>query len=159
MSELDGNTLSWHVLAELLRQLRAPESSGSRSIQQTSSCKGEATALTNIEALRAAVASELSPLERAFLLLDDVDLCDSRQWRAIETELAILQQQRMNIMTTSRLSLWHEYSTAYCDTEMEPDHSHLPTQLFWYCRCQDSVEEAILVCQSCKDAGYVCVIW
>lgn len=158
-SELDGPTLAYGFLCEVLRQLSISTEYMSRSHLPQGPLMLDTAAPLELDDLRNMLVAKLLELSRAFLVLDDVDLCSQEQWNAVEAELAELQRHGLNVMLTSRLSLWHEYSAASCDTGWPPEHRNHSSHLFWYCACQDLIEEALIICQKCKDDGYTCGEW
>jgi hypothetical protein len=103
-----------------------------------------------IEQIRQALYSRLSSLQRAFLVLDDVDKLSSALDLQLNDELLSLQERGLAVTVTSRLSL-QEPGYVYCDV----CKVRRPLTLFWECQvCQE-----IICCYSCKEKVDVCEGW
>ncbi|KAK8042836.1 hypothetical protein PG994_013319 [Apiospora phragmitis] len=99
------------------------------------------------------VRFRIQPLDRVFLVIDDLDLAfrDAVQYRELESQLSRLQSVDFKILTTSRLP----YKTGElrrCDVETHTGPAFL--RFWWHCEaCGLGVYD---IRQECKDAGNGC---
>ena len=124
--------------------------------------KGSRVAL-RIEAIRKALETRLSSIDRAFVIFDDLDRCNQALDVLLREQLAILQRQRLKVMTTSRLPLWQVGildvvpDDVFCDGPRCPRDPSERLSLFWV--CADCTEDPFVLCYSCIDDKPVCAKW
>ncbi|KAH7051071.1 hypothetical protein B0J12DRAFT_661973 [Macrophomina phaseolina] len=102
--------------------------------------------------LRKALAARLAILERAFLVLDDIDRCYESS--ALEAELSRLQELGLKILVTSRVPLNTSVLEYRCDTGVHgKEEWEVPCcKVCWWCsKCKYDI-----ICHGCKEAGHVC---
>lgn len=162
----DDRDIVRHFLESILRQLKSFSDevygpSPSQNIPMhdlTSDDRPEAT----MDELREEIHSRVSETSNAFLVVDDIDLCNQSVSADLESELSTLQQHGISVMITSRLSIWHNQTAWYCD--IAPEHEGVQVEIFWCCsNCHDqevydSGDDVIIICQICKE-DYVCPTW
>ncbi|KAK8127354.1 hypothetical protein PG984_008462 [Apiospora sp. TS-2023a] len=105
------------------------------------------------EALYGWIRDQIKLLDRAFLVIDDLDLAfqDIAQYRELESQLSRLQDLGFKILTTSRVP----YLTGElrgCDVAT---HSG-PAQIRFWWHCETCGSGAYDICHECKSAGNGC---
>lgn len=99
------------------------------------------------------IRDQVKPLDRAFLVVDDLDLAFHNivQYRDLELQLSQLQDLGFKILTTSRVP----YLTGelrLCDVKTHTG----PAQLRFWWHCETCGSGAYDICQECKNAGNGC---
>ncbi|KAK7926949.1 tol protein [Apiospora marii] len=156
---VNGNSLllSTQLLLELQHQLKSntPPSDLDRERNEEEPDKSQKRHENEDEALFEWIRDQVKPLDRAFLVIDDLDLAfhDITQYRELESQLSQLQGLGFKLLTTSRVP----YLTGElrgCDVETHTG----PAQLRFWWHCETCGSGAYDICQECKNAGNGCNI-
>ncbi|KAI9657705.1 MAG: hypothetical protein M1821_002881 [Bathelium mastoideum] len=95
------------VLKSIYHQLgRNVDASSSAYQQYEEACQRGSRVTLRIQAIRKALEARLGDMDGSFVIIDDLDHCNQALDVLLREQLAILQRQRLKIMTTSRLPVW-----------------------------------------------------
>lgn len=117
----------------------------------------------SLDDVREALFECLSKDRRAFLVIDDFDLCSLEVAAAVEEELTKLQDRGLSIFVTSRLPREVMLNVGHCDAvpEDSPWHAYENLNMWWVCatcRNNERPEEDNNVCND-HVKEYVCDTW
>ncbi|KAK7996825.1 hypothetical protein PG989_004865 [Apiospora arundinis] len=157
-SEQGGGSypISTQLLLEIQRQLRtytAP-SSGEKKIEGHDEVDTSQDKPSHEDgAMYEWIQNRMKPLDRAFLVIDDLDqaFCNIAQYQDIESHISRLQSLGFKILVTSRVP-YQTGEISTCDVETHTGPSKL---LLWW-ECETCGPEAYDICYECKDAGTLC---
>ncbi|KAK6827657.1 tol protein [Apiospora arundinis] len=157
-SEQGGGSypISTQLLLEIQRQLRtytAP-SSGEKKIEGHDEVDTSQDKPSHEDGVMYEwIQNRMKPLDRAFLVIDDLDqaFCDIAQYQDIESHISRLQSLGFKILVTSRVP-YQTGEISACDVETHTGPSKL---LLWW-ECETCGPEVYDMCYECKDAGALC---
>ena len=111
----------------------------------------------SLESLHEALRSLVKSLDRAFLILDDLDACGPMLSLLLEDQLSWLQQLGVSILVTSRVPHQKNWELAYCDvdTHCDVDPNHRELDIYW--KCKLCLEDDYVICDMCKEQKHACL--
>lgn len=160
-------------LAIVERQLGAtPRTSGidskqasSRSHRNAQKASSLGRKETNDDGVRREIVRERSFFDRAFIIVDDVDIVRQcpEEYSRLEEELDQLQKYNFKILITSRVPFKADPLVGYCDVHGTENKlvygSDDPVLIWWKCPiCVDDGEAEHYICDKCFGEGHRCKV-
>lgn len=114
---------------------------------------------------RQGIATKRSSFERAFIIVDDLDIIRQhpKEYRQLEEEFVNLQKSDFKIFTTSRVPFKLDLILGFCDVHDSEDKLRdgsdhgVPVNIWWQCpTCIDGGEDEYYICDDCFKEGYRC---
>ncbi|TDZ29072.1 hypothetical protein C8035_v004609 [Colletotrichum spinosum] len=112
-----------------------------------------------LQQLRNALFSRLDELDRAFLIVDDIDSFSTAECLLLERELSLLSAQGLKVLMTSRIRYVKTVPVnTFCDSCSGSESSYL--DIYWKCsHCQGTGVKSDIVhtlCRRCKETRKPC---
>lgn len=115
--------------------------------------------------IRQRVVSKRASFERAFIIVDDLDVVRQypEEYYQLEEEFVNLQNSNFKIFTTSRVPYKPDPLVGFCDvhgTEDKPvEGPDVPVKIWWECPlCVDEGGDEYYICDGCFEDGHRCQI-
>lgn len=159
-------------LNEVERQLRAtprdtePKTVSSRSISPAKQGSSLDSKGRNDDELRQEIVRGRSCFDRAFIIVDDLDIVrqSPEEYSRLEEELYQLHKSNFKILTTSRVPFKANPLVGSCNVH-GPEDQHLvcgsddPVLIWWECPiCVDAGEAEYYICDECFLGGHRCLV-
>lgn len=156
-------------IAEVERQLKcilnhsSQEGLGSCSILSDEGPSKTSISNGNDDEVRQSIISMRASYERAFIIVDDLDILRNypQEYSRLEEEFDKLRKSRFKILTTSRVPFKPTPLVGYCDIHGTEDKlvegSDDPINIWWECpTCADDGEDEYYICDTCFLGGHRC---
>lgn len=145
------------LLAEIQEQLDSSlaehdnRGAGSNKILNTATERVNVSG-DDLDNYRNAILPRLKVFDRAFLIIDDIDVVSTSMvdYLALENEFTVLKGMGMKVLTTSRIPFKLDLGQSVCDVDKE----HAPLDLWW--ECSSCLGDDYSICDACKRDGHRC---
>lgn len=103
------------------------------------------------QVLRRKIA-DIRKVNHAFLVVDNLDQCNSSLKELLRRQLSILNDQGLSILVTSRLPQHERQEDVWCDFH---EKGFFPQEFYWQCM----ICEKCFICEDCKGQEQLCFDW
>lgn len=116
--------------------------------------QGSSSLEPNANTLRRAIGLQIESFDRAFLVLDDLDLAwgDFQDYEHLEDELETLNALGLKIFATSRVQFRSGIRFGNCDVK----YNHRSLNFWWQCSICEVEDPDYYICNKCRDEGHRC---